>query len=232
MNKQKNKKDKSFEINNEQKFKLQEEKSKLLNETQKTEKDCIKLEEKLKEATVVVEAVNQKLKDVDGKTSAMKMKNEELEERSQELNDKVDSSTVEMEKEIELAQTAQSEEVEELSSELKTEYENRMKNALASLREVYEAELSREREDYRDKYEAKIRRLQGGLSAEKARHNTNTEQTEENTDKIKKLITKIDNLQDCLGTLSEKERDLLQQIDQCNADHDKKVGLDLKVSLF
>merc|ERR1712113_1232031 len=50
------------------------------------------------------------------------------------------------------------------------------------------------------------------------------EENEENLERIKKLISKIDDLQENLGNLSEKEADLLNKIDECNADHDKKMS--------
>ena len=223
MNKQKGDISRHLNKNNEQKNKLEEEKSALLSEHQQTEKICLNLEEKLKESRSTVEAVTLKIKDVEGKTSAFKMKNDELGERSRELTEKVETSTEEKEKEIEEAQLVQSEEVEELSSELKTEYENRMKNALSSLRDVYENQLSKDKEDYKEKYENKIRNLQSGLSKEAGKHDANLQETDQNLEKIQTLVNKIDTLQDSLEKMSEKEADLLEQIDQCNVDHDKKV---------
>ena len=228
LNKQKNQNTEKYHQNSEEKFKLQEKKSRLLTQNQVLEEDGLKLEENLKESAAIVETLSQKIKEVDGKISATKLKTADLVEKSKELNEKVDNSTVEMERELEVARCLQTEEVSELGSELKTEYENRMKNALASLREVYEDQLSKDREGYKEKYETKIRKLQSGLSKEKGKHNTNLEENDESLERIKKLVSKIDDLQENLGNLSEKEAELLNKIDECNAEHDKTVIPTLK----
>ena len=228
MNKEKNKITEKCHQNSEEKIKLHDKKSRLLTENQALEEDCLKLEQNWKESTAMVETLGQKIKDVDGKITATKLKTADLKEKANELDEKVENSTVEMERELEVAKSLQTEEVSELGTELKTEYENRMKNALASLRDVYEDQLAKDREDYKEKYEKKIRKLQAGLSKEKGKHNTNLEENEENLERIKKLISKIEDLQENLGNLSEKETELLTKIDDCNAEHDKKVIFTLK----
>lgn len=228
MNKQKNEITEKCHQNTEEKFKLHDKKSRLLTENQVLEEDCLKLEQNWKESTATAETLGQKIKDVDGKIAATKLKTADLKEKSKELNEKVENSTVEMERELEEAKCLQTEEVSELGSKLKTEYENRMKNALASLRDVYEDQLAKDREDYKEKYEKKIKKAQAGLSKEKGKHNTNLEENEENLERIKKLISKIEDLQENLGNLSEKETELLTQIADCNTEHDKKVISTLK----
>ena len=232
LNKQKTKNSEKYQQNIVEKFKLQEKKSRLLNENQVLEDDCLKLEENWKESATIVETLGQKIKEVDGRISSAKLKTADLKEKSKELNEKVDNSTAEMEMELEVAKRLQTEEVSELGSELKTEYENRMKNALASLRDVYEGQLAKDKEGYKEKYETKIRKLQSGLSKEKGKHNTNLEENDENLEKIKKLISKIEDLQENLGSLSEKEVDLQNKIDESNAEHDKKVILLLVMLLL
>ena len=209
---------------------MQEKKSQLLTENKVLEEDCLKLEESWKESATIVETLGQKINEVEGRITASKLKTADLKEKSQELNEKVDNSTAEMEMELEVAKRQQTEELSELGTELKTEYENRMKNALASLREVYEDQLAKDREGFKEKYETKIRKLQSGLSKEKGKHNTNLEENAENLERIKKLISKIEDLQDNLGNLSEKEAELLTKIDESTAEHDKKVIL-LKLPL-
>ena len=125
LNKQKTKISEKYQQNIVEKFKLQEKKSRLLTENQVLEDDCLKLEENWKESATIVETLGQKIKEVDGKISSAKLKTADLKEKSKELNEKVDNSTAEMEMELEVAKRLQTEEVSELGSELKTEYENR-----------------------------------------------------------------------------------------------------------
>ena len=117
--------------------------------TNKNERDKSDLRSAISEIGKTV----QKEKEINKQKENILKENTNLSEKSKTLCDELNHKTVKMEKDINEAKAIKQEEIYELGGELKKEYEDRLRNALAGLRDVNENQLVSDKDEFKEKYE-------------------------------------------------------------------------------
>merc|ERR1711934_585139 len=95
-----------------------------------------------------------------------------------------------------VTQSTWAEELEELAKEMEREYENRVKKALAQLRDVHSDQLKQKAHDFDKKFEKKVTNLQTALSTVRGQHAIELGELEENRRRLRDLAARINHLEE------------------------------------
>ena len=128
-----------------------------------------------------------------------------------------------MDKKITAAKAFKQEEIHELGGELKKEYEDRVRKALAGLRDVYENQLKSDKDEFTEKYDKKLTTLKSLLSKQRSKNISNSENQHENLSRIKALVTKAKELTDTNSAINIELSKLYENLGEQKRVKDKQV---------
>ena len=115
-----------------------------------------------------------------------------------------------------------------ISDDLKKDYENRLQNALNSLRDVSDNQLQSNKMEFKNKYETKIKNLQTLLCKQRSKNVSDFEDSHQNQRKIealKKKVEDLNNVHKTLGKQISEESNAAEDIKKSNI---KQVGILIK----
>ena len=110
---------------------------------------------------------------------------------------------------------------------MKKEYEDRVRKALAGLRDVYENKLKSDKDEFTEKYEKKLTTLKSLLSKQRSKNICNSENHHENLRRIEALISRADELTDTNNAMNIKISKRYENVGEQNRVKDKK-GFNLR----
>ena len=177
----------------------------------------------LRDALPELARMEEKKNEVDDKVQNILKENEKLLDIAQNMSAEVKNKTNEMDIKITEAQTSKSEEIKEINGELKKEYEDRVKKALAGCRDVYENQLKCDKEEFKNKYEKKITTLKSLLCKQRAMNDSEIVDQDEYQRRIEGLLAKESKLTDSNLEVDRRTRELSENTEEQQQVQEKQV---------
>ena len=203
---------------------LKKEKIELNERILKSQDESRNLNQSLEEIESRKETMSNKIQELYTIQDRTKEENIGLQNKFEELSNKVNETAKEMEVQIKEAKLQKSEEIKEVKSELEKAYDNKMRDTLKELRDIHESNLQEDKQDFKDKYDEVIQNLMTNLSEEKFKNNQNLEDFNENIKKIVNLETRIAEAENREKELKDKEKTLEEKLSQLQDEIDPKVS--------
>ena len=113
--------------------------------------------------------------------------------------------------------------IHELGGKLKKEYENRVRKALAGLRDVYENQLKSDKDEFMEKYEKRLTTLKSLLCKQRSKNISNSENHHENLRRIEALVSRAEELTDTNSAMNIKISKLYENVGEQRRVKDKQV---------
>ena len=166
-----------------------------------------------------------------------KREREELEKQSRGLATDLAQKIREMETAFQEVKFKKTVEITEMSEKLEREYDSRIQQTLAGIRESYESEMKKNKAEFNRKYESKVSGLQALLSSERSRNSVNSGEEEEAQRRIAALISKVQRLESDNFELNKKVEKVINSIEDQKRRHLKEVcfsnyQLNVDISMF
>ena len=153
-----------------------------------------------------------------------KREREELEKQSRGLATDLAQKIREMETAFQEVKFKKTVEITEMSEKLEREYDSRIQQTLAGIRESYESEMKKNKAEFNRKYESKVSGLQNLLSAERSRNSVNSGEEEEAQRRISALVNKVQRLEAENFELNKKVERVISGIEDQKRRHLKELG--------
>jgi len=203
---------------------LREEVQKLKNRIENSVSGHEKARQQLAEVLPEYGRLKERLYEVTRQHGEVKRDREELEKQSKNLATDLAEKIREMEiafNEIKYKKTI---EITEMSEKLEREYDSRIQQTLAGIRDSYEDEMKKNKAEFNRKYESKVSGLQSLLSAERSRNSVNSGEEEEAQRRISVLIGKVQRLENDNFELNKNVEKVLNSIEDHKRRNLKELG--------
>merc|ERR1712079_380851 len=112
----------------------------------------------------------------------------------------------------------------EISEKLEKEYDHRIQQTLAELRDFYENQMKTNRAEFTRKYETKLSSLQNLLSQERSHNSASNGEQEEAQRRIHGLVQKVHKLESENFELNKQVEKIISGIEDQRRKHVKELG--------
>jgi len=209
---------------------LREEVQKLKNRIESCNNSHEKAKQQLKEVLPEYGKLKERLYEVTRQHQDAKQEREDLESQCKNLSSDLQKKIKEMEVAVHEVKYKKQVDVTAQIHKLETEYDSRMQQTLAELRDFYETQMKNNRAEFTRKYEDKVGSLQNLLSKERARNSSNSGEHEEAQRRIHALVQKVQKLESENFELNKNVEKIINNIeDQKKKQQKELIDKDAKI---
>ena len=202
---------------------LREEVQKLKNRIESCNNSHEKAKQQLKEVLPEYGKLKERLYEVTRQHQDAKQEREDLESQCKNLSSDLQKKIKEMEVAVHEVKYKKQVDVTAQIHKLETEYDSRMQQTLAELRDFYETQMKNNRAEFTRKYEDKVGSLQNLLSKERARNSSNSGEHEEAQRRIHALVQKVQKLESENFELNKNVEKIINNIEDQKKKQQKEV---------
>ncbi|XP_023332383.1 lamin-C [Eurytemora carolleeae] len=197
-----------------------------------SEKDKIRVEEKLNDILPDVEKTQEKINETVFQINDVKKVNADLQLQAQRLNVELKDKVDIMDSRVKEVKSRKQMEVTEIAGKLEREYEDRVQKALATLREVYENQVKEGKNEFTKKYEKRVSDLQSALSKERYKNNSTGQGLDETNRRVTALLSKVKYLEEQREGLQDRIENMEEKLREQDSGHKRQTALDMEIAVY
>merc|ERR1712079_893206 len=190
--------------------------------------NCVSGTEKSKQqlAEVLPEygRLKERLSEVTRQHGEARRERESLESRSRSLSAELSDKIRQMEVRVNEVKYKKQIEITKISEKLEKEYDHRIQQTLAELRDFYENQMKTNQAEFTRKYETKLSSLQNLLSQERSHNSASNGEQEEAQRRIHGLVQKVHKLESENFELNKQVEKIISGIEDQRRKHVKELG--------